>query len=145
MAETKRDRFNLLLKYVNYIESSACLGRINNWYSLSYMYFIILEGEHVPTHKVGRPDGGVLNWHAIFKNPPTSPYLRLNPRLSIMATYPFSPFSNLCLAIHLPSEETTALICECLLQLWSTRYGWSQVFTYETLLKVIMKLELGER
>ena len=45
---------------IKYKETSTCLWRINNWYWLTYMYFIILEGESVPTPKFGRPDRWTL-------------------------------------------------------------------------------------
>ena len=57
MAATERDQLNLLLKDVKYIDFSACLRSRNHGYLLSYMYFIILRGESVPTNKIGQPDG----------------------------------------------------------------------------------------
>ena len=42
-----------LVKDSKYKDTGAWLGMINTWYWLSYMYFIVLEGESVPTNKLG--------------------------------------------------------------------------------------------
>ena len=55
-----------------------------------------------------------LNCHVISLNPSTSPYFGWIHDYSIMASYPFSFSSILCLANHLPHEVTIALILECL-------------------------------
>ena len=49
MANTELDGLDFLLKDGQYEDSSACFGIINTWYSLSYIYFIILEGANIPT------------------------------------------------------------------------------------------------
>ena len=62
MAVTEWDWLTLLLKDVKYIDAGACLGRINTWYWLCYMYFIVMGGESVPTSKIGRSDNVAFTW-----------------------------------------------------------------------------------
>ena len=65
MADLQQDWQNLWLKDHKYKGSSTCLGRINNWYWLSHMYVIVLEGERVPTNKFGWPGSGdLIYWNA---------------------------------------------------------------------------------
>ena len=48
------------IKNSKYIDSTMCLRSRNHVYLLSYMYFIVLGGENVPTNKIGQPDGLAL-------------------------------------------------------------------------------------
>ena len=48
-----------------YKDSSTCF-RINTWYWLSYMYFIVLEVANIPTNKFGRHSTGALMESGLF-------------------------------------------------------------------------------
>ena len=60
------------------MDSSSCLWTINNWYWLSYMYFIIVECESLPTNKIGRSDGVALEESSLFFMPFPPLFLALN-------------------------------------------------------------------
>ena len=55
---TEQELFNFLLKIANIqtLAHGSCLGSTNRGYWQSYMYFIVLGGESVPTSQIGHCD-----------------------------------------------------------------------------------------